>query len=350
MVADSYPVRAPPEVGRHREHGLRVAGTTDLPLAGTAPRTLVKDASQWPRTRLDLTVPEAQLNPHTLDAPLMPWATTVRLTFGYVDPLTATPYSVLVATVRLMETTAERPGALLDLTCADRSSLTDGAMQAADVTYPGGTTVANAIIAAAALDGLGAPVVVNALTAGQAAVAVPARWKWNASPWQAIEDLADLIGAEVFYDAAERLVLRTPPVPSSTIAFTFDPGTGSTSTRMKSTVSRAPNAVALVYDRSNVSGPIIGTWTDARISSPSIVPRPYAIRRLVEERTGRPSLAQANAAATAYATRSPASSAPWSTAPCPCRGWNPGTPSPWARRRRPGRVDGHTGRHAAARP
>lgn len=282
-------------------NGYGTPQAVDLPLTSNDPGELVKDASRWPRTRLDLTVADTLAGPHTLDAALMPWATTVRLTFGYVDA-SGQPASVLVATVRLVTTEAERPGGLVRLECADRSSLTDAAHVAPAVTYAAGTTIRAAILAAAAMDGLGAVVELNTLTAGQNAATVPAGYTWHGSPWQAIENLADLIGAEAFYDASERLVLRSPPVPGSTAVFALTSGDGGVLTGMASRVERAPNAVALVYDRSNAAGPIIGTWTDTR-PGPTLYGGPYGIRRLVEERDGRPTQAAADAAAVAYARR-----------------------------------------------
>lgn len=273
----------------------------DLSLTSSDPGTLTKDAGTWPRTQLQLTVPEREANPHTVSDVLMPWATTVALTFGYVDQ-SGQPSTVLVATVRLIVTEADRPGGLLRLTCADRSSLTDAAQVAATQTYVAGTTVRAAILAAAAMDGLGAVSELNQLTGAQNAVTVPTGYSWYGSPWKAIEDLADLIGAEVFYDAAERLVLRTPPVPAITPLFTFTGGGAGVLTGMSSRVERAPNSVALVYDRANASGPVIGLWNDTR-TGPTQLGGVYGTRRVVEERTGRPAQVQADAAAKAYGTR-----------------------------------------------
>lgn len=274
-----------------------------LPIAGEDPGQLVKDAGTYPRTTLDVQVPEKYLNPHTVSDVLMPFTTTVTASFGYTDPTSGVTASVVVATLRLIQTTAERPGGALSLSCVDLSSIVEGNPTPLDTTYAGGTTLVASIVTAVtnALAGR-APVLVNQLTAAQNAMLVPTAYSWQGPPWSShVEPACDLLGAEAFFDAAGRLVLRPVPVKAGSALYTLTSGDGGVLTGMRSTVERAPNAVSLVYDRAGT--PVVGAWVDTRPGSPTAVAGGYLVRRIVEDRKGRPSAADADNAAKAYAQR-----------------------------------------------
>jgi hypothetical protein len=269
-----------------------------LPVGADAGSQLVKDAGQYPRTAATIYVPEKYLNPHTPSALLMPFTTTLTITFGYtVQDITS---SVVVALLRLIATTAERPGGLLQLDAVDASSVIDGAATARVIT-PAGTCV-QAITDALAMAGIvPAPVLVNQLDAAHTAQPVPVGYSWTGSPWANVEAMADALGAECFVDAVGRFILRPVPTVGAPV-YTFRTGQGGTLTGMSSVAARAPNAVTLSYDQ-GTGAPIYGDWSDTRPSSPANIATGYGVRRVVESRAGRPTQAAADAAAKAYGIR-----------------------------------------------
>ena len=270
---------------------------------------VLKDATQYPRTHVSVTMGSTSLLPTAIDPNLTPFGGWLKVEAGYTDTAGATTY-VTIADGPITRVAANRPGGQLVIESADVSVLqaqrvtpTDQAWDS--VTYPGAYNMAQAL-ATNFLDPSGVNITgtngvdYTTWTAAMKSVPVPTGYVWKAgtTAWSAVEYLSDLCGAETYGDAQRKIIMR--PIPTiGTPAATLATGEGGTITAIESVLQRTYNVVYLAY----ASG-IVGTWqAAANYSGDTFDPVYYGRFCLYESRDGTPTQLQANDAARAYAYR-----------------------------------------------
>jgi hypothetical protein len=291
--------------------------STDIPV--TAGR-VTKDSATWPRTKVSLLTANMSLAPVLLSDALQPNGTWLAVDYGFTDPATDSTAYIRVADGPITRVAADRPGALLTIESADPSVIVAG-NEVLDPLIPSTSIYPNwglspgsrahvwlQSIVAGALSGTGTFPVVSSLTGTQQAITVPTDWTWKGDPWAAVEQLADLLGAEAFFDANRNLILRPTPTEGSPV-FAFLTGERGNIIEYSSEQQRPVNRVRLVYNATVPGSAIVGQWYDSDPSSPTYLtglldsPTGYGIRSVIEEREGTPTQVQADAAAAAYALR-----------------------------------------------
>ena len=284
--------------------GARLGAPIDVPVSDG---WVLKDATQYPRTHAQVTTASPSLLPTAIDSNLTPFGGWLKVETGYTDSAGTTTY-VTIMDGPITRLSVNRPGGLLTIEAADASVFQSQRITATDmawdsVTYPGAYNMCQAI-------GQGNPEITavngtngvdySTWTTAMTQVPVPTGYVWKAgtTAWSVVEYLSDLCGAEAFYDANRKFIMRPLPTIGTPVA-TLATGEGGTITELDSALERTYNTVFLAF----ASG-IVGTWNaDTYYGTTPMAPFNYGRFCLYESRDGTPTQAQADDAARAYAYR-----------------------------------------------
>ena len=248
--------------------------------------------------RLDLRVSVPLVdNDGTVWAPLgwddllVPTDCVLDLSFGMgIGP------RVHVAHAWLDSVRARRPDGTLELRATSRATrVSQAGLPAGDRRLSGPTAaVCHALVEQALgesvtlLDlGIGGPTVYPGTT-------------FSGDPWAHVDELCDAAGGEAYFDLEDRLVLRRTPTGAGPAVATLATGKGGTVLAYDVELTRAPNVLRLEYQDPAGTADIVGTASATGAAAPS---GPYGVYRGDVSRSGRPTQAQADAAARDYLTR-----------------------------------------------
>lgn len=262
---------------------------------------VLKDAGQYPRTHIQVTCADTSLVPTTLMAALQPLGGWLRVEYGYTDTAGVTTY-LTIADGPITRVSARRPDGLLMVEAADPSVLPAGIVAYTDNPQTAGGTVRSYISSCAQFSWNGGTDA-TALSAAALAQILPTDYVWKAgqSLWAEVEAASDLLGAETYIRESDRMIVIRPVPTIGTPVFTFTTGESGTITEYESAMERPVNVVRLVF-----ANGVVGNWSDSDPNSrtqANPTTKEFDTNMLVENRSGTPTQAEANAAAKEYARR-----------------------------------------------
>lgn len=298
---DAYPATTFRPAVRVTAHGdAHLGASVDVPVTDG---WVLKDATQYPRTHVQVTTADPSIVPYNVASVLSPFGGWLKVEYGYTDSAGVTTY-ITVADGPITRVSSARPGGLITIEAADAAVFATQKVPATDPAW--NYVVDNQAWNLAQAAGQGWPLGVygtnsvdyTALTAAQLAIPIPSGYVWKAgqSCWSVCEAMCDLMGAEAFYNENRKLIIRPTPTIGPPV-YTFATGEGGTLTGYETTLERTYNAVYLAY-----SNGVTGTWIDNGATS-TMAPGYYGEYALYETRDGTPTQADANAAAREYARR-----------------------------------------------
>lgn len=272
---------------------------SDLRLSGGSVR---KDGGTVPRTSATLTVADTSASTAQL---CTPFGYHVKLYRG-VDYPDNTREMPLIADVDIVKSRFSRPAGELQLDLSDPSEIIGGESLLARPLGGPSVTVVEAIgylIARATFHG--SHLLTDQTTAAQKNVMMPRGYTVDGNPWDAIEQLADSIGAECYFDQDRRPVLRPVPGLKSTPDASLYALGGGTVTVIDSELARSANVVRMRGAPEEATGRIIiGYAYDTLTTSPTYVNGPYGRVVLDQDRPAPfATQAAANQAAAAMLAR-----------------------------------------------
>jgi hypothetical protein len=229
-----------------------------LPVKGCV---VTKDAGTYPRVKAAITVADMDYLPDRLDSLLLPWKTQVRIRAEVTDGKTTAV--IPIAHTWLYQTDVNRPASEFSLSCADVSSRIASHWLEKAYTPAKGNHVTSAIkqLVLRSSQSHGNAMLFDPGVPGDL---VSDGMTFTGNPWQAIEDLADTIGCEVFVRYDDVIVCR--PVPAlGTARAVIDAGPGGVMTASATSVTRSVNRVVIRFtgQRTNAGKPaadVYGTW------------------------------------------------------------------------------------------
>lgn len=263
-------------------------GTQLIPKLSVAGGAVTKDGSAWPRITASIDV--ADTSPDTAQL-LTPFGSRVRIYRGltYSDNTQELP---LIADLDIVSARFARPDGTLTLELADPSAAVSADLVISPVSYGGQIGVTppltvgeaiQAILAGATyygthtLDTTGASVAVGS--------SVGRDYVLDGDRWDAIEQLADSIGHEVFFTPDRRPILRVEPKLKTTPDALLYALEGGTVTGTVSALARQPNACVVYGAPDDTTGKQIrGIVWDSVSTSPTYVGGPYGRVVLIEQR------------------------------------------------------------------
>jgi hypothetical protein len=274
----------------------------NVPLASAE---ITKDAGQSPRTTATVTI--ASRDPTLLQI-LTVFGTRLKLFRGlrYPDGTSEVP---LIADLDIIAASYDRPDNVLALELADPSVLV-GLDTLTGPTTPNmwGASVNTAVEVIGRL--LGRTQFHTAYpgrldVSGVTDMNLAADYSIDGDPWQAIEQLADTLGAECYFTPTDRYaILRPAPSTKTTADAQLYAAEGGSVTRINSRLERSPNYV-MVYGAADTTGKVRrGVAFDNAAGSPTSIRSAYGRVNLVVDRpTPFASQSAANAAAAALLRR-----------------------------------------------
>lgn len=281
-------------------HRIQLAktGTVLLDYLKVESGSVTKDAGQAPRTFATVTMADTSAATAQL---CTPFGYRLRFYRGLQYP-DNTQEMILYADLDIVASSFSRPDNTLTMQLADVSAIIAGDTIPGPVTPPGLASAQEAITWLIGRSQYYGPDVDVADSTG-AAKPIAADWAADGDPWDAVEQLADAIGAECYFTPARTPVLR--PVPSlkttpDALLYALD---GGTVTEIESTLDRAPNVV-YVWGAPQANGKQArGVAYDTSPSSPTSINSAYGQVVSVIQRPSPLTSAQAQSAAAAMLRR-----------------------------------------------
>jgi hypothetical protein len=215
---------------------------TGAPALTVAPTggTLRHDASRWPRTTLDATLPTT-ITPTLLPPALSAYGGRVRVTMG--ARVRGTEYLFTVATLAVATVRIDRPDAAVELTATSFEAIVNEDRFDTPTNTDAGTVVD--VVSAIVRRSIPDVVVVNELGSVGATVLGEGAYVLDGDVWPIVERILDDVGGEAWFDELGRLRLRLVPVVKVTPDLVL--AAGASLTGYQSTREWGPNRVALVY-------------------------------------------------------------------------------------------------------
>lgn len=262
----------------------------DLPIESG---TITKDAAVYPRVTANLQIADTTSATAQL---CTVFGSRIKLYRGLTYPDNTAEYP-LIGDLDIIKARFERPANALTVTLADPSALVARDLYSTPANLPNVPvwSAIQQIIWSRTYYGDHTP-----STDAPAAdtVRTPPDFNVRGDPWDAIEQLADGIGAECYFTPDRQLILRPEPTIKPTPDATLYALDGGTVTGTASELDRAPNVVYLWGAPDATGKQIRGVAWDSAVSSPTYVGGAYG--RVVAEET-RPtpfaSVSEANIAA-----------------------------------------------------
>jgi hypothetical protein len=230
--------------------------------------TLTWDAGEWPRTTLRLTLPTT-ITPTLLPAAVSAYGGRVTLTMGrtYRDRVE----TFTAATLAVAQVDVSRPDGQVRILATSYEALVneDRYDTATDSDAGDLRDVVTAMVRRTLPD----VQVVDQLGAVGSTILPEGAYSLAGDVWPSIERIMDDHGAEAWFDALGRLVLRLVPTPATTPNLTIRVGgDGGTLTGYDSTRRWGPNRVSLVYSTPPYEGRTRHQFTDVTTgTSPGMV-------------------------------------------------------------------------------
>ena len=276
------------------------AATVDVPVTDGE---LVKDATRYPRTMVTVQTADTSLVPHALADVLQPFGSRLKVEYGYADSAGTVTY-IQVADGPIVQTTAHRPGGVIQLESWDDSFIVASDLSPSDQPFGAGTDHANQLVIDTVNNSMNGyfPTVVNTLSTAQKAVLVPVDWSWIGDPWAAVLELGTMCGADVYFDSARQLILRPAPVVAAPV-FTFQTGPAGTVTSYESTQRPPFNSVWAPFDHPAGTPYTMGLWQDPSPITGTSSAYMWSNVYVATVQTGTPTAAVANGVAANIARR-----------------------------------------------
>lgn len=242
--------------------------TEGLPLAPGG--LITTDSASQVRRQLELRLADSRLNPRDPSSPLAPYGTELVVRYG-IRYLSATEY-VPVGVFRLDEARGSLVGGEVSITAPDRSR----AIADAKFLVPRNSSAGLPIplqIAHLVTEVLPDCEVIDQTHSS----AVTPRTVWESERWEAIEDLATSIGAEVIFDPLGRCVIRYVPSAYALPSWWVTMGHEGTINAGETLISRTGvyNGVVARGERTDDAPPVYGTATDDDPGSPTYWDGPF---------------------------------------------------------------------------
>lgn len=243
---------------------------SDLPIAGGE---VVCDATSQVRRELRVTVADPALAPGVDTAAILsPYGTDLAPYRGIRFP-DGTVEWVPLGLFRVDKVHADLQAGVIGVTGPDRSK------RVADDRFllPAQSVTTNTVPAEIArLIHATLPAVTVADSTGSTTLAQLVTWEQDR--WAAVEQLADAIGAEAFFDVAGNVVIRNPPVPAAaTIGWWLDVGAHGVliGGEQDTTRERTYNGVVVSGEQTDGTAPVAATVTDDDPASATYWSGPY---------------------------------------------------------------------------
>jgi hypothetical protein len=220
--------------------------------------SLAWDASRWPRTTLRVVLPTT-ITPTTLPPALSAYGGRVTVTIG--RRYRGRDESFLAATLAVAQVNINRPDGRVEVLATSLEALVNEDRY----DLPANTDAGDLrdVVAGIVRRTLPTVTVVDELGALGATIVPEGAYVLEGDVWPVIERLMDDHGAEAWFDAAGRLVLRPVPVVKTTPDLVVKVGgDGGTLTGYASTRRWGPNRVALVYSTPAYEGRTRHQFTD----------------------------------------------------------------------------------------
>lgn len=205
--------------------------------------TLTWDASEWPRTTLRLTLPTT-ITPTLLPAAVSAYGGRVTLTLGRtyrgrVETFTA-------ATLAVAQVDISRPDGQVTVLATSLEAVVNEDRYDTPTDTPAGDL--RDVVVGLVRRTLPGTILVDQLGTVATTYLPEGAYVLDGDVWPVIERIMDDHGAEAWFDAVGRLVLRTVPTPAPTPTLTIAVGgDGGTLTGYDSARRWGPNRVVLVY-------------------------------------------------------------------------------------------------------
>lgn len=279
----------------------RLPGYPDLAMPVVS-GTLSRDASQWPRVSLTLTLPTSQ-TPQPLPPQITPFGAQVILTMGATDA--AGEHSYTAATLDVDTVEVARPDSAVTIHAASSEARVNEDRYDTVTATAAGT--APAIVTALVRRTL--PLCAVTVTLSDLTAYAAAAFNLDGDVWPTIEALMNGRGGQAYFDATGSLVIADTVAPGASPALVVAAGVSLVSYR--SIRKWGPNRVAVAYTRELSDGVgaarVTGLWQDTR-GGETDVGGPYGRHTARSDETvptagAFPTVGVANAAALALARR-----------------------------------------------
>lgn len=244
--------------------------TTGTPIDGT----LVHDRTVWPRTTLDLRVPTG-LTPGDTVAPVSAYGGTVQLDMGaYVRGVL---YATRVADLDVASVELHRPESVYEVHAVSREARVNEDRYSVPANVGTGVSCMQTIIAEVrAVLGAGWPVAAGAF--GDRFPTAADEFVKAGDRWDLVDQLADAIGAEAWFDAVTGALFVQDAPRRNTPRLTLRTGTGgpgATLTGYDWTQQWAPNRVVVRTHLLDTDTYATGSWEDTDPTSVTRTSGPY---------------------------------------------------------------------------
>lgn len=238
------------------------------------------DETRWPRTEAIVRVPISS-DPSTVQPPASPFGDRIGIDVA-LDVVGVGSFEFRAATLAVAAVDIERPESVATIEAVSFEALVNEDRAASPASTNAGTCSAEITRIVRRTMGGTWPVTVSlsadpTLSAGQ--------FKWDSDTWPVIEAIAELAGAEVYFDASGTLVIKDQPVrPSVAPAITYGvDDTAGTIERYRSSRRWGPNRVGLTYNDGTTT--VTGLWEDTVTTSSTRVSGPYGSHTYRETRS-----------------------------------------------------------------
>lgn len=271
---------------------------SDLPVAGGS---VAVDATSDVRRQLDLTIADPTLAPKAGDTtgPLTPFGTELYVRRGIAFP-NGTVEWVPLGWFRIQQVSASLGLDALKVQGVDRSRTVADAKFLTPTQSVTTNTVPNEIkrLVQQAIPGA-------VFTDTTGSTSSTPDLVWEQERWPAISDLARSIGAEVFFDADGKCLLRAVPSISNAVAWYVDAGEGGVMVSGSQETSREStyNGVVATGERTDQFAAYTSTKTDDDPASPTYWLGPYGQVPYFYTSASITTQAQADAAASGLLAR-----------------------------------------------
>lgn len=227
---------------------------TATPIDGT----LTHDATSWPRTVLSVRVPTAATPADTI-APATPFGGTVALDLGAT--VAGQLYTFRAATLDVTTVTLDRPESVFTIEAASGEAKVNEDRITTPVTLPVGTDIAQygaGLVKAV----LGASWPVSRRETGNRSTTQADEFIIDGDRWQLVENLADAIGAEFWFDPASQTLVVSDQPRVGAPSLTLRGGNGGTLTAYTWRQQWAPNRVVVRTHLLDTDTYRLGTWSE----------------------------------------------------------------------------------------
>lgn len=222
------------------------------------------DASRWPRCTLTADMPTT-ITPQLLPDAVSAYGGRVTVTLGAT--IRGVPYTFTAATLAVNATNVRRPDAAVTVEAVSLEALVNEDRADTETPTPAGTV--SSVVSWIVKRTLPTVAVVNSLGALDTTLARGA-YTLDGDVWPTVEAIMDAAGAEAWFDADGRLVLRPVPVNAATPDLTIAAGFRGALTGYDSDRRWGHNRVALVWESADATARNLRyKWTAARTATPA---------------------------------------------------------------------------------